>query len=134
MTTHLQKAAAVLDSMPTDASAALLAKLDAGQREAVEAEMTVAPRERPFASLHQVEPRRLHAWLAGEHPQTIALVLWHLPRQLAMSVLRSFPDAMQQSLVRRIAEMRVTDPAVVHDVEQALAERMVVPPPHLRRF
>jgi flagellar motor switch protein FliG len=96
--------------------------------------MTVALRERPFAALQQVEPRRVHACLAGEHPQTIALVLWHLARPLAMSVLRSFPDALQQSIVRRIAEMGVTDLAVVHDVEQALAARMMVPTPHLRRF
>ena len=134
MTTHLQKAAAVLVSLSSVASVVLLAKLNVGEREAVEAEMTAAPRERPFASLQQAEPRRVHAWLAGEHPQTIALVLWHLPKSLAMSVLRSFPAAMQQSIVRRIAEMRVTDLSVVHDVEQGLAERMVIPTPQLRRF
>src|SRR5579883_1127717 len=48
-------------------------------------------RPRPFEFLHHADSLQLATFLHGEHPQTIAFVLAHLPHALAASVLKALP-------------------------------------------
>jgi flagellar motor switch protein FliG len=59
-----------------------------------------------------------------EHPQTIALILSHLPSGLAAEVLGGLPSNKQLEVVRRVANMEQTSPEVVRDVEKSLETRM----------
>jgi len=78
----------------------------------------------PFSFLHKSGVDNLLTFLADEHPQTIALILAHLPAGLSSQVLAGLPSAKQLDVVRRIASMEKTSPDVVHEVERCLLGRM----------
>ena len=82
--------------------------------------------ERPqprFRFLQQTEPRLLYRLLAGEHPQTLALVLRHLPIKLATDVVSLLPTGIQSEVIRRIAEADLTAADVVVELEETLRLR-----------
>lgn len=78
----------------------------------------------PFGFLHKAGPENLLTFVVEEHPQTIALILSHLPASLAAQVLSGLPSTKQLEVVRRVATMEQTSPEVVHDVEKSLEGRM----------
>lgn len=73
-----------------------------------------------FAFLQPLDPADLARVLAGEHPQTIAIVVSHLPPPRAADLLRRLPAALPADTLRRIARLGSLPPEVVQDVEQAL--------------
>ena len=62
--------------------------------------------------------------LAGERPQMIALVLSHLPPELAGRVLAKLPASQQVDVVHRLIALEETDPQILHEVEEALRWRL----------
>ena len=78
----------------------------------------------PFGFLHKAGPENLLTFVVEEHPQTIALILSHLPANLAAQVLSGLPSTKQLEVVRRVATMEQTSPEVVRDVEKSLEGRM----------
>lgn len=78
----------------------------------------------PFGALRNIEAQRLFAMLEDEHPQTVALVLAHLPSARASEVLLRLPSGRQIEVVRRIASLQVTSPEVIAEIEQALEQRL----------
>jgi flagellar motor switch protein FliG len=78
----------------------------------------------PFGFLHKSGADNLLTFVVEEHPQTIALILSHLPPGLAAQVLAGLPSTKQLEVVRRIATMEQTSPEVVHEVEKSLEGRM----------
>jgi len=78
----------------------------------------------PFGFLQKAGPENLLTFVVEEHPQTIALILSHLPASLAAQVLSGLPSTKQLEVVRRIATMEQTSPEVVRDVEKSLESRM----------
>ncbi|NUQ62433.1 MAG: hypothetical protein HUU20_08085 [Pirellulales bacterium] len=79
--------------------------------------------EIPFRFLQEAESDKLARLLAAERPQTIALVLSHLPPQRAGAVLVRFQPALQVDVIRRLVDLEETDPAILHEVEEALESR-----------
>jgi flagellar motor switch protein FliG len=59
-----------------------------------------------------------------EHPQTIALILSHLPPAIGAEIISGLPEDRQMAVVRRIANMGQTNPAVIAEVEAGLEKRM----------
>lgn len=78
----------------------------------------------PFGFLQQINGNDLFAYLADEHPQTIALVLSYLPTNLAADVLGELPPDQQLEVVRRIAGIEQTQSQVVRDIEASFRSRM----------
>ena len=78
----------------------------------------------PFGFLREAEVDKLARALAGERPQTIALVLSHLPPQQAGSVLGRLQPALQSDVVRRLVDLEETDPQILREVEDALEQRL----------
>ncbi|MCH7685985.1 MAG: flagellar motor switch protein FliG, partial [Planctomycetes bacterium] len=78
----------------------------------------------PFGFLQQVGVDNLVAFIVEEHPQTIALIMSHLPSGLAAEVLSGLPSNKQLEVIRRVANMEQTSPDVVRDVETSLEGRM----------
>jgi flagellar motor switch protein FliG len=78
----------------------------------------------PFAFLQKVDPTNLLTFVMDEHPQTIALILSHLPPQKSAQVINGLQGERQLSVVRRIARMGQTSPEIVHEVEKGLELRM----------
>jgi flagellar motor switch protein FliG len=78
----------------------------------------------PFGFLQRVDSQNLLTFIVEEHPQTIALVLSHLPPQQAANVIAGLPPERQLSVIRRIATMGQTNPEIIQEVEQGLERRM----------
>jgi len=78
----------------------------------------------PFGFLKKVDPQNLLTFIIDEHPQTIALVLSHLPPAYGAEIVKGLPTERQLAVVRRIAHMGQTNPEVIHEVERGLESRM----------
>jgi flagellar motor switch protein FliG len=78
----------------------------------------------PFGFLQKVGAENLLTFIIDEHPQTIALIMSHLPPTLAAEVLAGLPSNKQLEVIRRVANMEQTSPDVVRDVESSLESRM----------
>jgi flagellar motor switch protein FliG len=78
----------------------------------------------PFAFLQKVDPTNLLTFVMDDQPQTIALILTHLPPQKSAQVINGLQGERQLSVVRRIARMGQTSPEIVHEVERGLELRM----------
>lgn len=78
----------------------------------------------PFGFLHKAGADNLVTFITDEHPQTIALIMSHLPAGLAAEVLSALPSNKQLEVIRRVANMEQTSPEVIRDVEAGLESRM----------
>lgn len=78
----------------------------------------------PFGFLQKVDSQNLLTFIVDEHPQTIALVLSHVPPTQAAAIISGLPAERQLSVVRRIATMGQTSPEIIHEVEKGLEHRM----------
>lgn len=78
----------------------------------------------PFGFLQKVDSQNLLTFIIDEHPQTIALVLCHLPPSQGAEVLSGLPTERQLSVIRRVATMGQTSPEIIHEVEKGLENRM----------
>lgn len=78
----------------------------------------------PFSFLQKTETENLITFLQGEHPQTIALVISHLPSSIASEILNGLEGDAQIEVVQRIAEMDQTSPDVIKEVERGLEQRL----------
>jgi flagellar motor switch protein FliG len=80
--------------------------------------------EVPFAFLRNVDSQNILTYVAEEHPQTIALILSHLPAPSGAAILAGLPAERQLSVVQRIAHMGQTSPDIIKEVEAGLERRM----------
>ena len=78
----------------------------------------------PFNFLSHADPRQLLSYVQHEHPQTIALVLAHVPSALASSILSGLAPEVQSDVAHRIAVMDRTSPDVIRQVELALQRKL----------
>ena len=78
----------------------------------------------PFAFLQKAESENLLTFIQDEHPQTIALILSHLPAQKAGEILGGLPQEKQLEVTLRIARMEQTNPEVIREVERGLEGRL----------
>ena len=78
----------------------------------------------PFKFLQHADARQLLNFISDEHPQTIALVLAHVPAPLASKVLAGLGPDLQADVAHRIATMESTSPDIIHAIEANLERRM----------
>jgi flagellar motor switch protein FliG len=78
----------------------------------------------PFSFILGADRRQVVTFLAEEHPQTIALVLIHLPAGTAADVLGQLPSALQGDVARRVVTLERPSPQVVKVVEAELEKRL----------
>jgi flagellar motor switch protein FliG len=78
----------------------------------------------PFGFLQKVDSQNLLTFIIDEHPQTIALILSHIPAAQAADIVSGLPTERQMAVVRRIATMSQTSPEIIHEVEKGLEHRM----------
>src|SRR5204863_5204991 len=78
----------------------------------------------PFGFLKKIDPQNLLTFIIDEHPQTIAVVLSHLPPAYGAEIIKGLPTERQLAVIRRIAHMGQTSPEVIHEVERGLESRM----------
>jgi flagellar motor switch protein FliG len=78
----------------------------------------------PFGFLQKADPRQLLSFVQDEHPQTIALVLAHMPAQLASQILSGLAEGLQADVAHRIAVMDRTSPDIIRQVEGILERKL----------
>ena len=78
----------------------------------------------PFGFLRHVDRQNILTYIVDEHPQTIALVMSHLPPHYGAEILTALPEERRISVVRRIATMGQTNPEIIREVEKGLERRM----------
>lgn len=79
---------------------------------------------RPFDLVRRTDPKQLFSFIQGEHPQTIALIMTHLPADKAATLLASLPSERQADVAKRIAMMGRTSPEVLKEIEKVLERKI----------
>ncbi len=77
-----------------------------------------------FEAFHNIGAAQLVNVLAKEQPQTIALVLAHLPPYQAAQILSGLTEEAQNEVILRIAKMDKADPEVVSQIEAVLRKQV----------
>jgi flagellar motor switch protein FliG len=97
-----------------------------GERRAAEILDRVAEHmvDLPFSFLQHSDPRQILSYIGEEHPQTIALVLAHVPAMLASQVLAGLAGDLRADVAHRIAVMDRTSPEVIRQIEASLHRRL----------
>ena len=78
----------------------------------------------PFSFLQKTDSENLMAFIQDEHPQTIALILAHLPPAKASEILAGLNAQKQVEVIKRVANMETTNPEVIKEVERGLEHRL----------
>ena len=78
----------------------------------------------PFRFLADVEPAEVVQVVAEEHPQTLALVLTHLPAGYAARVLEGLDPPLRADAALRVATMDWVAPEVIRRTEQVIRQRL----------
>ncbi len=77
-------------------------------------------RDKPFIWSRDVNVNTLALALMGEHPQTIAMILAHLPPEVASEVLIALPEEKKGDISMRVATLGQVPTDIVRDVDEAL--------------
>ncbi|GAA4450886.1 flagellar motor switch protein FliG [Novipirellula rosea] len=78
----------------------------------------------PFGFIKKVDAQTLLQFIGDEHPQTIALLLSHVPSNYASEVMSGLDPEKQLEVIRRIATMGRTSPDAVAELEFGLEMRL----------
>ena len=86
--------------------------------------LQAAFKEIPFRFLQKADARQVLSFLQDEHPQTIALVLAHMPAGGASAILSGLDSKLQANVAHRIATMDRTSPDIIRQVESTLERKL----------
>ncbi len=78
----------------------------------------------PFSFLRNIDSQNILTYIIDEHPQTIALILSHLPAAAGAEILSGLSNDRQLQVVQRISGMGQTSPEIIEEVERGLEKRM----------
>ncbi len=102
----------------------LMSSMDPKAAERVLGQIQTQVQKTPFSFLQRAESENLLTFIQDEHPQTIALILCHLPHHKASEILVGLPMQKQVEVIRRMANMEQTNPEVIREVERGLESRL----------
>lgn len=85
----------------------------------------VVPPPSVWPLVEKLEPEAVGGFLAGEHPQTAAVVLTHLSNAAAANVLLTLPKPMRGEVARRMVTLGTVRPAALRIVENQLRARLL---------
>jgi len=76
--------------------------------------------DKPFIWSRNVNVNTLAGYVEGEHPQTIAMILAHMPSEISSEIMMSLPEDLKGDIAMRIARLGQISEDVVRDVDKAL--------------
>lgn len=79
----------------------------------------------PFERVKYVDSKTLAGFIRSEHPQTIAVILAHLPKGKAAEVVRQFPENLQYEVVLRLSNLDVIPPGIVEEIDAVLQREVL---------
>ena len=86
--------------------------------------LTALLKVNPFEFARSADPAQVLSFIQDEHPQTIALILSHLPSSMASEILVGLPTPRQVEVMKRVAHMDQTSPDIIQEVERGLEKRL----------
>ena len=79
----------------------------------------------PFEFLRNTPPDQIFAFLRGEHPQMVALLIANMPTtELAAKVMQLLPPVEQADVAIRIALMGQTAPDIVKEIAHVMRQKL----------
>jgi flagellar motor switch protein FliG len=76
--------------------------------------------DKPFIWSRNVNVGTLAGYVEGEHPQTIAMILAHMPAEISSEIMMTLPEELKGDIAMRIARLGQISEDVVRDVDRAL--------------
>jgi flagellar motor switch protein FliG len=76
--------------------------------------------DKPFIWSRNVNVGTLAGYVEGEHPQTIAMILAHMPSEISSNIMMSLPEELKGDIAMRIAKLGQISEDVVREVDRAL--------------
>lgn len=98
--------------------------LDPATADKVLQQIQTQVQKKPFSFLQKAESENLLTFIQDEHPQTIALIVCHLPHHKSAEILSGLPHQKQVEVIKRVANMDQTSPDVIKEVEKGLESRL----------
>jgi flagellar motor switch protein FliG len=77
-----------------------------------------------FQKIRRLDPKTVASFVKNEHPQTIAIILTHLDSGQTAGIMEELPEALQEEVICRIAELENIPPGIVEEIDQALEEEI----------
>lgn len=77
----------------------------------------------PLVFLHRIDVRQVGNLVGEEHPQTVAVVLAHLPSDAAAQLLADMDEAARADIVRRLATMGRISPVAIRHLADVLEQK-----------
>lgn len=94
--------------------------LDEKDAKAVLEDLEKKKQDKPFIWSRNVNVGTLAGYVEGEHPQTIAMILAHMPSEISSEILMTLPEELKGDIAMRIARLGQISEDVVRDVDRAL--------------
>jgi len=94
--------------------------LTADNARAILDDLEYKKQDKPFIWSRNVNVGTLAGYVVGEHPQTIAMILAHMPSEISSEILMTLPDEQKGDIALRIARLGQISEDVVRDVDVAL--------------
>lgn len=77
----------------------------------------------PLVFLHRIDVRQVGNLISEEHPQTVAVVLAHMPAEAAAQLLADMDEQTRVDIVRRLATMGRISPAAIRHLADVLEQK-----------
>ncbi|MFH1744317.1 MAG: flagellar motor switch protein FliG [bacterium] len=100
--------------------------LDASQADVIFQRVRSMIERRPFDFLKFIEPNYLLAFIQGEHPQVMALILAYLPFEQSAVILSALPPDLQREVAFRIGALDMVSPEIISEVEHVLERKIAI--------
>ena len=98
--------------------------MDEDKANAVFEDLEKRKQDLPFVWSKNINLSTLASYIEGEHPQTIAMILAHMPSEVASEILMFVPDEMKGDIALRVAKLGQISEDVVRDVDKALKHEL----------
>ncbi len=103
----------------------LLKSLDGDTAKYIIDELNLEVGSAPFRELGNVSPRILSQILRNEHPQTLALILGHMPADQAAQLLTNLPAGVRTEVLMRLANLEAVPEDMIEEVDKVLQSQLI---------
>ena len=98
--------------------------IDSGRANQIIGNMKRTLQTTPFHFLRKADAENLLTFIKDEHPQTIAVIMAHMPSSKGAEILSGLSPKVQMEVVRRICKMEQTNQEAIKAVEEGLESRV----------
>ena len=98
-------------------------RLGGDRAEAVLVDLVEERESHPLSFLQRIDVRQIGNLLTDEHPQTVAVVLAHMPAESGAQLLADMDEKNRVDIVRRLATMGRISPVAIRSLAETLEQR-----------